>query len=80
MEVKHRMDGADSMDMSSQGSLKFNNWSQVPKYNLVEDKTVVNSLKESATSKYNRYEMLHNQQRSMGNTTSETEKRPHRTP
>jgi len=45
MEVKHRTDGVDSMDMSSQGSPKFNSWSQVPKHNLVEDKTVVNSLK-----------------------------------
>jgi len=44
MEVKHRMHGVDSTHMSSQGSPKFNNWSQVPQHNLVEDKTVVNSL------------------------------------
>ena len=69
MEVNHRTDCVDSMDMSRQGSLKFNNWSQVPKHNLVEDKTVVNSLQKSAISKYNLSETLHNQQRSMGNTT-----------
>jgi hypothetical protein len=80
MEVKHRMDCVHSMDMSRQGSLKFNNWSQVPKHNLLGDKTVVNSLQKSAISTYNRSETLHIQQRSMGNTTSEMEKRPHRTP
>jgi len=64
-EVKHRMDGIDSMDMSSQGSLKFNNWSQVPKHNLVEDKTEVNSLKKSATSTFSHSETLHSQQRSI---------------
>jgi hypothetical protein len=80
MEIKHRTNCVDSMDMSRQGPLKFNNWSQVPKYNLVEDKTVVNSLQKSALSTYNCSETFHNQQRSMGNTTSEMEKRPHRTP
>jgi hypothetical protein len=80
MEVKHRTDGVDSMDMSSQGSLKFNRWSQVPKHNLVEEKTVVNSLKKSAILTYNLSETLHNQQKSMDNTTSEMEERPHHTP
>jgi len=59
MEVKHRMDCVDSMDMSSQGSLKFNNWFQVPKHNLLGHKTVVNSLKKSAILMYNRSETLH---------------------
>ena len=62
MEVKYRTDGADSTDMSSQGSPKFNNWSQVPKHNLVKDETVVNSLQKSAISTYNCSETLHNQQ------------------
>ena len=80
MEVEHRMDCAESMDMSSQGSSKFNNWSQVPKPDLVEDKTVVNSLQKPAILTHNCSETLHNPQRSMGNTTSKMEKRPHRTP
>lgn len=68
-----------SSHINIQDSSKCNNWSQVRKYHLVKEKTVVKSLKKSAIATYNHFETLHNLQRSMGNTTPEIQKRPHHT-
>jgi hypothetical protein len=49
MEVTHRADRVDSMEVSShthkQDKSKFKNWSRVSKHHSVKDKTVGQSLK-----------------------------------
>jgi len=72
MKIMQRTNHVEWINVSShvntQDSSEFNTWTQVPKHQLVKDKTVVKSLKKSAISNDNNFETLYNLQRLMDNT------------
>jgi hypothetical protein len=87
MEIMHRTNPVDSKDITShvniQDSSKFNNWSHVPKHQLVKDKPVVKSLLKNqqylSTIVFKHY-ITYKDQRIIHHKRGEKNKKTHHTP